>query len=106
MNTDPVNPNPSASARRVFVSAGEASGDAHAARLLRALPPEIRGTTDFYGIGGDALRAAGCDTSIADARKPKLRPPFTAEGGNAKSCKTNAINRKITAVIAHFPTLF
>ncbi|MBQ9345645.1 MAG: hypothetical protein IJT88_10590 [Kiritimatiellae bacterium] len=65
MNTDPVNPNPSASARRVFVSAGEASGDAHAARLLRALPPEIRGTTDFYGIGGDALRALENDRPAA-----------------------------------------
>jgi lipid-A-disaccharide synthase len=68
MSTDPANPNPAASARRVFVSAGEASGDAHAARLLRALPPEIRATTRFFGIGGDALRAAGCDTSVADAR--------------------------------------
>lgn len=54
--------------KTVFVSAGEASGDAHAARLLRALPPEIRATTRFFGIGGDALRAAGCDTSVADAR--------------------------------------
>lgn len=68
MSTDPAKPNSAVPARRVFVSAGEASGDAHAARLLRALPQEIRGTTDFYGIGGDALRAAGCDTSIADAR--------------------------------------
>ncbi|MBR6020840.1 MAG: lipid-A-disaccharide synthase, partial [Kiritimatiellae bacterium] len=68
MSTDSATPTPAAPQRHVFVSAGEASGDAHAARLLRALPQEIRDSTAFYGIGGDALRAAGCDTSIADAR--------------------------------------
>jgi lipid-A-disaccharide synthase len=50
----------------VLVVAGEASGDSHAAaviRALRALRPEAR----CFGIGGNALRAAGLEP-VADAR--------------------------------------
>ena len=46
--------------RRVFVVAGEPSGDRHAAALVRAAraaDPELA----FYGIGGPALRAAGME---------------------------------------------
>lgn len=48
------------SERRVLVIAGEASGDRHAAGLVRealALDPGLR----FYGIGGAHLRAAGAE---------------------------------------------
>jgi lipid-A-disaccharide synthase len=51
----------------LLVIAGEASGDAHAASVIRTLAslrPEIRP----FGIGGQALRAAGLDR-IADARE-------------------------------------
>jgi lipid-A-disaccharide synthase len=44
---------------RIFVSAGEPSGDLHAARLIR----ELRGLapgTEFVGMGGPEMRAAGC----------------------------------------------
>lgn len=52
--------------KRILISAGEASGDAHGARLvdaLRAIAPR----TEFFGVGGQALRAAGCRT-VVDAR--------------------------------------
>jgi len=41
----------------LFVSAGEASGEGHAARLVRALPPGLRVTA----FGGEPLAAAGAD---------------------------------------------
>ena len=52
--------------KRVMVIAGEVSGDQHAARLvrdLRAARPDV----ELFGIGGDALRAAGVRT-VVDAR--------------------------------------
>ncbi|MBT7065399.1 MAG: lipid-A-disaccharide synthase, partial [Verrucomicrobia bacterium] len=47
----------------LMIVAGEVSGDMHAARLvsaIRARHPEIT----FFGVGGDAMRAAGVDTVI------------------------------------------
>lgn len=46
--------------RQIFIVAGEASGDAHAARLVAALKQHM---PQLYisGIGGDAMRAAGAD---------------------------------------------
>ncbi len=49
-----------------LISAGEASGEAYGAQLiaaLRASAPE----TEFFGLGGDRMRAVGCDT-VVDAR--------------------------------------
>jgi lipid-A-disaccharide synthase len=45
---------------RIFLSAGEPSGDLHAASLARALR-ERRPGLDLVGFGGDRLRAEGCD---------------------------------------------
>ena len=44
--------------RRIFISAAETSGDAHAAALARALPAALPGAV-CTGIGGDAMAAAG-----------------------------------------------
>ena len=47
--------------RELLVVAGEASGDLHGARLvseLRRLEPDL----DFFGLGGDELRAAGLES--------------------------------------------
>ncbi|AQQ69941.1 Lipid-A-disaccharide synthase [Limihaloglobus sulfuriphilus] len=44
----------------IFLSAGEASGDAHCANLIRSLrarEPHLR----FVGIGGDRMAEAGCE---------------------------------------------
>ena len=46
--------------RSILVIAGEVSGDMHAAELVRAIrarEPDV----EFFGIGGDALRAEGMD---------------------------------------------
>jgi len=51
-----------------MIVAGEASGDKHGARLvsaLRSLRPGIE--FDFFGSGGDEMRAAGVDT-LVDSR--------------------------------------
>jgi lipid-A-disaccharide synthase len=47
----------------ILISAGEASGEMYGAQLiqaLRRLDPSIQ----FFGVGGDRMRFAGCDTLI------------------------------------------
>lgn len=51
---------------RILISAGEASGEMYGAEListLRRRDPSL----EFFGVGGDRMRAAGCDT-IVDAK--------------------------------------
>ncbi len=58
--TDPPDVAPPAGAvRRLFLSAGDPSGDQHAARLLARLRPLVPGLA-VEGLGGPALAAAGC----------------------------------------------
>ncbi|MBO0722870.1 MAG: lipid-A-disaccharide synthase [Blastocatellia bacterium] len=50
---------------RIMIVAGEASGDKHGAKLitaLRSLQPNI--SFDFFGSGGEEMRAAGAETLI------------------------------------------
>jgi lipid-A-disaccharide synthase len=44
---------------RIFVSAGEPSGDLHGANLIRSLRT-LRPDLDFCGFGGERMQAAGC----------------------------------------------
>jgi lipid-A-disaccharide synthase len=44
---------------RIFLSAGEPSGDLHAANLVRALQ-DLRPDVECVGFGGERLEAAGC----------------------------------------------
>lgn len=53
---------PTGRERRVIVVAGEASGDAHAARLVRAL--REKGPVRVRAVAGPALRAAGAETIV------------------------------------------
>ena len=51
---------------RILISAGEASGEMYGAQLIQALrrrDPSI----EFFGVVGDRMRAAGCDT-VVDSR--------------------------------------
>ncbi len=59
---------PATAPARLLISAGEASGDLHGAALLAALrqlawPVEV----ECFGLGGERLRAAGCET-VVDAK--------------------------------------
>src|SRR5437879_1854880 len=48
---------------RVLISAGEASGEMYGAQLIEALrrrDPAL----EFFGVGGERMREAGCDTII------------------------------------------
>ena len=48
---------------RILISAGEASGEMYGAQLIEALrrrDPSL----EFFGAGGDRMRAAGCDTVV------------------------------------------
>ncbi len=49
-----------------MIIAGEASGDLHAAKLVRAVN-KLQSDIQFFGIGGSAMRAAGVKT-LVDAR--------------------------------------
>jgi len=49
--------------KNVVIVAGEASGDAHAARLVNELK-KLDNSIRFRGMGGDSLRAAGVDVFI------------------------------------------
>jgi len=51
---------------RILISAGEASGEMYGAQLIEAIRRRDR-SCEFFGAGGPAMRAAGCDT-IVDAR--------------------------------------
>lgn len=67
---------------RLFVSAGEASGDRHAAGLVRALRRRV-GDVEVRGLGGDALAAEGAhllarveDLSVLGFGEVLRRLPF------------------------------
>ena len=51
---------------RILISAGEASGEMYGAQLIEALRHR-EPSLEFFGVGGDRMRAAGCDT-IIDAK--------------------------------------
>ena len=54
-------------AQRIFISAGEASGDLYGSLLIEALRERL-GDAEFLGCGGDRMRAAGCQT-LVDAKQ-------------------------------------
>src|SRR5258708_37021701 len=57
---------------RILISAGEASGEMYGAQLIEALrraashagTAEMKSQIEFFGVGGDRMRAAGCDTVV------------------------------------------
>jgi lipid-A-disaccharide synthase len=51
---------------RILISAGEASSDMYGAQLITALRARVP-DAEFLGVGGERMRAAGCDT-VVDAR--------------------------------------
>ncbi|HTJ86764.1 MAG TPA: lipid-A-disaccharide synthase [Terriglobales bacterium] len=51
---------------RILISAGEASGEMYGAQLMEALRRNDPGI-EFFGVGGDKMRAAGCDI-VVDAQ--------------------------------------
>lgn len=52
---------------KVLISAGEASGEMYGAQLIEALH-RLDPSIEFFGVGGERMRAAGCDTVI-DAKE-------------------------------------
>jgi len=51
---------------RILISAGEASGEMYGAQLIEALRRR-EPALEFFGVGGDRMRATGCDT-VVDSR--------------------------------------
>jgi lipid-A-disaccharide synthase len=48
---------------QVLISAGEASGEMYGAQLIAALH-RLDPSLTFFGVGGDRMRASGCDTVV------------------------------------------
>ena len=48
---------------KYFIIAGEASGDLHASNLMKALRAKDPQAV-FVGLGGDKMRAEGCDIRV------------------------------------------
>ncbi len=58
---------------RILISAGEASGEFYGAELMQALRQQVsengpNPAIDFFGVGGQQMRTAGCDL-LVDARE-------------------------------------
>jgi len=51
---------------RILISAGEASGEMYGAQLIQALRHQDP-ALEFFGVGGERMRGAGCDT-VVDAK--------------------------------------
>jgi lipid-A-disaccharide synthase len=57
---------------RILISAGEASGEMYGAQLIETLRAGVArapspASLEFFGVGGERMRAAGCDT-VVDAK--------------------------------------
>ena len=52
--------------RRVMIIAGEASGDLHAGKIVHHIHQQVPGI-QFFGIGGEDMRAAGVETLVDSA---------------------------------------
>ena len=52
------------SPHRVLISAGEASGETYGAMLIPELKKLLGDDTQFFGVGGEKMRAAGCETVV------------------------------------------
>ncbi|MCU1312224.1 MAG: lipid-A-disaccharide synthase [Candidatus Angelobacter sp.] len=48
----------------IFISAGEASGEYYGAQLIEALRRATPEPMEFFGLGGERMRAAGCDIVV------------------------------------------
>jgi lipid-A-disaccharide synthase len=48
---------------KVLISAGEASGEMYGAQLIEALR-RFNSSLEFFGVGSDRMRTAGCDTVV------------------------------------------
>jgi lipid-A-disaccharide synthase len=48
---------------RILISAGEASGELYGSQLISALL-RLDPSLEFFGVGGERMRAAGCDTVV------------------------------------------
>ncbi len=75
---------------RILISAGEASGEFYGAELIKALRQRLaerepNAEVEFFGVGGEQMRAAGCEL-LVDARE-------IAEVG-------------IVEVVKHIPTIY
>ena len=59
---------------RVLISAGEASGENYGALLVPALREVFGRDTEFFGVGGERMRAAGCEIVVDSSLEIHVDP--------------------------------
>ena len=93
---------------RIFISAGEASGDLYGARIIEVARARLGGAY-FFGCGGDRMRTAGCQTRV-DAHAISMVGlaevlPGLARARRALNSLKDAITRErpALAILIDFP---
>lgn len=93
---------------QILISAGEASGDYHGAQLMDAMR-ELAPDSSFFGMGGERMRAAGCEILVNAGEVavvglvevlthlPKIRAKFNSLLAEARKRRPQA------AVVIDFP---
>lgn len=93
---------------QILLSAGEASGDYYGAQLIESLHQLAPGTR-FFGMGGDKMRAAGCDllvnaSEVAVVGLVEVLTHLPAIRGKFKKLVAEARKRRPqAAVVIDFP---
>jgi lipid-A-disaccharide synthase len=91
--------------RRILIVAGEASGDQHAAKLVRSLREAAPETNfEFFGATGSHLREAGVETIVASddfsiVGLPEIARALPMFWRAFRILKTEAVRRNADAVI-------
>ena len=96
MSTSVINENSNQAAKNVVIVAGEASGDAHAARLITELK-KLDASISVRGMGGDNLRKAGVDVFIDMAELAVVGIVEVLMKYNLIKAELNKLKQDITA---------
>ena len=57
--------------KKIYLIAGEPSGDLLGSRLMRAIKKQTNGNVEFYGVGGDTMKREGL-TSLVDISETEV----------------------------------
>ena len=96
MSTSVINEKLNQAAKNVVIIAGEASGDAHAARLITELK-KLDASISVRGMGGDNLRKAGVDVFIDMAELAVVGIVEVLMKYNLIKAELNKLKQNITA---------
>ena len=86
---------------QILISAVEASGEMYGAQLIESLRGRDS-SLSFFGVGGDRMRASGCDT-VVDAKD--LADAASDQAVRRRSCREAVEGGLRVGRVLHDPTL-